>query len=104
MTESFIPADAMCLIQNYEVVVQHLEVLWRNKHRTDLIKERSKLNKELAAVLEKTNVVVRPAWIGSLRAKKPITYDRTHKVFTATNNLLQQLSGPIIPESAIVLV
>lgn len=98
----FTPADAPCVITRYAAVVEHLEVLWRNKNGTDMIKERTKLNKELADHFTATGVVVRQAWISHLRTNKAITFDRAHKVFTATNNLLKRLGGPLIPESALI--
>lgn len=100
----FTPSSTLCVIGSYGAVVEHLEVLWRNKNGTDMVKERSKINKEVADRLTATGVIVRQAWVGHLRANKPITFDRAHKVFIATNNLLKKLDGPLIPESALTRV
>jgi hypothetical protein len=59
---------------------------------------------QLADLLTETGITVRPKWISDLRSEAAMQYEKTDKVFRATNNLLKKFEFDMMPENALVMI
>ena len=101
-----IPLSSTVRLDKYDGVVIYLLSEHRRKFGSDLIDASAKaeINKSLARLMTETGISIRPKWIADARVGAEMAYEKAHKLFSATNNLLKRFEFDLIPETAFVVL